>query len=100
MPRTKEMEKEKRPLEVFKERLGPADPEVLERVKYGKRVAAAIRKSLKDGPKTVPEMVELTELPDADLFWYVNALKKYGEVAVESKDGSYNRYRLNRRGSS
>jgi len=94
------MEKEKRPLEVFKERLGPADPEVLERVKYGKRVAAAIRKSLKDGPKTVPEMVELTELPDADLFWYVNALKKYGEVAVESKDGSYNRYRLNRRGSS
>ena len=96
----KEEKKEKKPLDVFKERLGPAHPEVLERVKYGKRVASAIRESLKDGPKTVPEMVELTKLPDVDVFWYVNALKKYGEVAVESKDGSYNRYRVNQRGSS
>ena len=100
MEEEREKKKEKKPVEVFKERLGPADPEVLERVKYGNRLAAAIRKSLKDGPKTVPEMVELTELPDADLFWYVNALKKYGEVAIEGKDGSYNRYRLNQRGSS
>ena len=81
----------KEALKIFKERHGQVKKELLERVKYNNRIIAAIKKSLKGGSKTVLEIAKETGIDTYEVFWFINALRKYGNVEVEKKEGNYDK---------
>jgi hypothetical protein len=64
------------------------------RMKEQRKVIKAIREKLSAGPQTVPEVAAAAGLPASEVLWFVAAMKKYGEVMENEKDGSYFRYRL------
>ena len=82
------------PLEIFKQRQGPASEELLAYVKTVNKRRAAIKKALKEGPKTVPELAQETDLRPADVLWSLTAMCKYGQAVEDGVDGDYPRYAL------
>jgi len=82
------------PLEVFKQRQGPASEELLGRVKDQSKRKAAIRKALKDAPMTVPALAEATGLGAADVLWTLTAMRKYGLAIEVGVEGDYPSYAL------
>jgi len=86
--------KEKRPIDVLKESVGGVSKELLERYKAQNRVLKAIRGALKSGPKTVPDLEEELKLSTNTIFWYLMAMRKYGEVEEIEERGSYIAYGL------
>lgn len=82
------------PLEIFKQRHGPASDELLGYVKEAAKRKAAVRKALKDGPMTVPQVAEATGLEPRDVLWTLTAMRKYGQAVEEGVDGDYPRYAL------
>ncbi len=81
-------------LEIFKERQGGASDELLGRVKDLNKRRSAIKKALKDGPLTVPQLAAATELDPADVLWSVTAMRKYGLAVEDGVDGDYPTYAL------
>jgi len=81
-------------LDIFKERKGPATAELLASVKGFNKRKAAIKKALKDGPMTVPELAQATELDPADVLWTITAMRKYGFAVEDGVDGDYPKYAL------
>ena len=82
------------PLEVFKERHGPASEELLEYVKATTKRKAAVRKALQEGPLTVPQVAEATGFDPRDVLWTLTAMRKYGQAVEDGVDGDYPRYAL------
>ena len=72
--------------------------EVVERVRFRvkeqNRIEKQIAETLKDSPKTVPEISQATGLPTETVFWYLMALKKYGKVMEGQQKDSYFAYEL------
>ena len=68
--------------------------EVLERIKKYNAVRAAIKKVLKEGPKTVPEIASATGIPSPEVLWHVMSMKKYGLIAEHEDEMDYYSYRL------
>jgi len=64
------------------------------KLKEQTRTIKVIKKALGADGATVPALAEQTGMPSAELFWYLAALKKYGEVIEGNKDGAYFRYKL------
>ena len=81
-------------LDVFKERQGPASEELLEYVKATNKRKAAVKKALKDGPMTVPQVAEATGFEARDVLWTLTAMRKYGQAVEDGVDGDYPRYAL------
>ena len=53
-----------------------------------------IRQAMADGPKTIPEIVEATQLPGERIMWHVTAMKKYSLVAEVGMSDGYYQYQL------
>jgi len=53
-----------------------------------------IRQTMADGPKTIPEIVEATQLPGEHIMWHIIAMRKYNLVAEAGMSGSYYQYQL------
>lgn len=53
-----------------------------------------IRKAMEEGPKTVPEVADLTGFASHDVMWYMMAMKKFGLIEELEMDGEYYRYQL------
>ena len=81
-------------LQVFKERQGPASDELLGSVKTLNKRKAAIKKVLKEGPRTVPQVAEATGFEPADVLWTLTAMRKYGSAVEDGVDGDYPLYAL------
>jgi hypothetical protein len=81
-------------LEVFKARQGPAAEGLLEYVKATSKRKAAVRKALKDGPLTVPQVAEATGYEARDVLWTLTAMRKYGQAVEDGVDGDYPCYAL------
>ena len=64
------------------------------RAKDQKRAIEAIKRELKAGGKTVPEISRAVGMPSSEVMWTIAALKKYGEIVEGQKEGSYFRYEL------
>ena len=64
------------------------------RMKEQKKAMKAIKEALGPEGSTVPAVVEQTSMPSSEVFWYIAAMKKYGEVIEGDKDGAYFRYKL------
>jgi hypothetical protein len=78
----------------LKERRGPVSERLLESMRANNAAKSAIKKSLADGPHTVPEIAEATGLSTQTTLWTVTAMRKYGALVEDSLDGSYPRYAL------
>jgi hypothetical protein len=78
----------------LKERRGPVPQELLDAVRDNNAARAAIKKTLAESPRTVPELAQATGLPSRTVLWVVTAMRKYGTVIEDSVDGSYPRYAL------
>ena len=61
---------------------------------------AAITAQLKDEPRTVPELVAALGMNTAEVLITVAALRKYGQVLEDAKDGDYFKYRMAERSAS
>ena len=81
-------------LDVFKERQGPASEDLLAYVKVTNKRKAAVKKTLKDGPMTVPQLAMATGLEARDVLWTLTAMRKYGQAEEDGVDGDYPRYAL------
>jgi hypothetical protein len=79
-------------LKQAKAKRGNAPQHILEGMKESKRIQDAILKTLDNGPKTVPEIAESTGIPTKDIFWHVNALRKYNKLHDVKKQGDYFTY--------
>ena len=64
------------------------------RLKEQRKAVKAIKEGLQHGGKTVPQLAEETGFPASETFWFLMALKKYGEVIEETKAGGYFEYGL------
>ncbi len=80
----------------LKKKLNYTTPkEVQEKLKKQIGILNAIKKALKEGPKTVPEIASETGLDPRTIFWYVSTMLRYMEVEmVEKTEDDYWRYRL------
>jgi DNA-binding IclR family transcriptional regulator len=63
-------------------------------VQRQRREIKAMKAVLKEGGQTIPQLAEKTGLPSSEVFWYLSALKKYGEILEGEKEGSYFLYKL------
>jgi predicted transcriptional regulator len=52
-----------------------------------------ICKAIRDNPRTVPEVAEITGLPTNIVLWYMTAYKKYGIVVESGMCGDYPLYK-------
>ena len=70
--------------------------EVKEKSKKFVRMRKAIKASLKEGPKTIPQLVEEMKLPTDVVTFYVMSLQKFGDIAVGEldEDDEYYSYKL------
>ena len=81
-------------LKMLRDRQKPTIEKAARMMKKQRRDIDAIRKQLKTGAKTVPELSEGTGIGSSQVMWYVATMKKYGIVAEGEKDGNYFRYEL------
>ncbi len=63
-------------------------------VKEQNKIKEDIKKALETGPKSVPEISEMTSYDTEKVMWFVASLKKYGVVAEAEKKGDYFTYKL------
>ena len=63
-------------------------------IKERNQQIAAIKSGLQAEPQTVPEMAAALGMDSATVLVVIAALRKYGEVAEDVKDGDYYKYRL------
>ena len=60
-----------------------------ERLKIQKKIYRDINKSIKNEPKTVPEIAQEIDLPTHVVLWNLTALKKYVTVSESEMSGEY-----------
>ncbi|HRU38725.1 MAG TPA: MarR family transcriptional regulator [Candidatus Goldiibacteriota bacterium] len=82
----------------FKAKHGPVKKELLDWIKKTNASMAAIRKSLGAGPKTVPEISSDTGITSHETLWFINAMRKYGEVVINGDIDGFKKYSLKEEG--
>lgn len=63
-------------------------------IKEQNKRISAIKSQLKNEPRTVPELAAALGMNTADVLITVSALRKYGLVLEDAKDGDYFKYRM------
>jgi hypothetical protein len=85
-----EKPREMKPIQILRERRGGVPKESTERSRRQAQIHKLLTTALKDGPKTVPEIARITELPTHEVLWHVMGWKKYGRIVEgEERDGYY-----------
>jgi predicted Rossmann fold nucleotide-binding protein DprA/Smf involved in DNA uptake len=92
--RVEKTAREKKPLDILRERRGGTSEELKAYFKEQTRIRKLISEALKKGPRTIPELASDTGEPADKLLWHVMALKKYGRVAELEERGDYFAYAL------
>ena len=82
--------KQKKPIQILRERHGGVSEELKMKTRTQTSIIKKIKESIENASKTVPEIAQITTIPSHEVFWYLMALKKYGEVIEgEERDGYY-----------
>ena len=82
--------RERKPIQVLRERRGGVPKELLERSRAQTKTRKKIIQALEDGPKTVPEVAKATAIPSHEVLWKLMGMKKYGLIVEgEERDGYY-----------
>lgn len=93
-PQTEKVIKEKTPLTLLRERRGGMSDKLKEYFKEQQQTRKGLRKALKEGPKTVPELAALLNLEKSTTLWHVMAMRRYGEVVETAERNAYPLYAL------
>ena len=82
--------KEKKPIQILRERRGGIPKDLLAANGEQKRLVKRLKKALAEAPLTVPRVAETLGIETGEALWYVMALKKFGEVVEgEERDGYF-----------
>lgn len=83
---------------IFLKRLREEHRETVTRTQALLKEQNAIRKTIcqpmRQEPKTIPELAELTGIPAGQILWHVTAMKKYGLVVENGMCGEYYLYQM------
>lgn len=83
---------------IFLKRLREEHRETVTRTQALLKEQNAIRKTIcqpmRQEPKTIPELAELTGIPAGQILWHVTAMKKYGLVVENGMSGEYYLYQM------
>ena len=93
-PQIEKPAREKTPLALLRERRGGMSEELKEYFKEQQRIKKALRKALKDGPKSVPDLASACSLDKQATLWHVMAMRRYGEVVEAGERNGYPLYSL------
>ncbi|MGD0844760.1 MAG: hypothetical protein ABSA06_10375 [Geobacteraceae bacterium] len=93
-PQIEKPAKEKTPLALLRERRGGMSDELKEYFNVQQQTRKGLRKALKEGPKTVPELASLLNLEKSTTLWHVMAMRRYGEVIEAGERNGYPLYAL------
>ena len=63
-------------------------------LKEQKAIRRQICQHMREEPKAVPEIAEITSLPAGQVLWHVTAMKKYGLVIETGMCGEYYLYQM------
>ncbi|MFN2144477.1 MAG: hypothetical protein ACK2T7_03955 [Anaerolineales bacterium] len=78
--------------------LKAAHPETAERtqehLKEQQRIRRGLKKAMKPGPMTIPQIAEAVDMPKDVVLWHVVAMKKYDLVKETGQEGDYYLYGL------
>jgi hypothetical protein len=55
-------------------------------LKEQQAVRKALGQAMQAGPRTVPQLAEVTEIPAHEILWHIAAMKKYGLVVEHGLD--------------
>ena len=86
--------KEKKPIQVLRERRGGIPKDLLAKNREQKRLVKRLKEVLQDGPHTVPEVAAETGIGTGEVLWYLMAMKKFGEVVEGEEREGYFEYAL------
>ena len=87
-------EKEKKPIQILRERHGGMSEELKGYFKNQNQLKKKITGALKAGPKTVPEISKEIGEASSTVMWQLMAMKRYGEVYESGRNGRYFQYTL------
>ncbi len=81
---------------IFLKNLRAQHAETVERAQAMLKAQKAIRRQIcqpmRDGPKTVPELAQLTGLPANEILWHITAMKKYDQIVEAGMCAEYYAY--------
>jgi hypothetical protein len=81
---------------ILLKRLRAEHQETVERtqtlLKEQKAIRRQICQPMRDGPKTVPELAQLTGLPSNEILWHITAMKKYDQIVEVGMCAEYYTY--------
>jgi predicted transcriptional regulator len=63
-------------------------------LKEQKAIRKQICQTMREQPKTVPEVADSTGMPNDQLLWHITAMKKYGLVVETGMCGEYYLYQM------
>ena len=86
--------REKRPIDILRERRGGVPRELLERTREYNKTDKLVAQILRAGPKTIPEIAAATGLPTPQVTWQVMAMRRYGKLVEDEERDSYFAYAL------
>jgi predicted Rossmann fold nucleotide-binding protein DprA/Smf involved in DNA uptake len=64
------------------------------RLKEQRAIRRQICQAMRDAPKTVPEVAEVTGLPADQVLWHITAMRKYDLATEAGMCGEYYTYQL------
>jgi hypothetical protein len=91
---TNAVPKQKRPIEILRERHGGMSKELKEYFNDQQKVYKALRAALKAGPRTVPQLARECNIPSPVVMWHLMALRRYGQVLDGPEENGYLLYTL------
>ena len=65
-----------------------------EHLKAQQKIRRGLKKAMKPGPMTIPQIAEAAEIPMEEVLWHVVAMKKYDDVIETGQEGDYYLYAL------
>ena len=88
---TKNFDKES--LKQFKEYKGGPSEELMTHYKYTNKLVRAVRDAIKkQGLQTVPEIAKATGYPTHEVYFAINALRKYEDLEIVDKSEEYPKF--------
>lgn len=65
--------------------------------KKTRKIEKAILKALGDQARTPPQIAEIAEMDVREVFWHINALRKYGKVVIDGQSSGYLTYKTKKK---
>lgn len=80
-------------LATLKEKRGPVSESLKEYRNQTNKIHKAILAAIESEAKNAPDIAHEINMPSVEVFWHINALRKYGKIEDAGKKGDYQTYK-------